>query len=94
MIEDAVGRVAKFFNTMQAIERGDDNIKALTDMIIDMHKKQLEHIDLQLVHWLTLKLTKQQQEAVSYCQEQVLNLYRLQALLENGLPGKSGHELQ
>lgn len=93
-IEDTAERVAQFFNATLDIEEWRDEAKALADLIIDIHKKQVESLDLQLVHWYTLKLTKQQKAALSHCQEHMCDLYRLQELFEQGPPGTSGHGLQ
>lgn len=91
---ETAGRAAHFLNAMDEIENADEPTFALIDVIVDFHKKQVESLDLQLIHWLTLKLTKQQKAALSHCQMLLSDLYRLQELFEQGPPGTSGHGLQ
>lgn len=93
IVEDKEQLVADYFNLTQSIEDGNDEAIGLVNMIVDMQRKQLERIDVQLIHWSALKLTQRQQEAMAYCQTQLSTLYQLQNLLEQGLPANM-HLLQ
>lgn len=86
IVEDKEQLVADYFNLTHSIEDGDDEAIGLANMIVDMQKKQLDRIDVQLIRWSALKLTEQQQVAMAYCQTQLHTLYQLQSLLEQGTP--------
>ena len=93
MVEDKEQLVADYFNLTHGIEDGDNEAIRLANMIVNMQKKQLDRVDVQLIRWSALKLTEQQQEAVVYCQTQLHTLYQLQNLLEQGPPANM-HLLQ
>lgn len=85
-MEDSIKLADRYFNLTRGIKDKSNGMKGLANMIVNMHKKQLERMDLQIVHWLTLELTEQEQQAAAYCLMQILKLYRVQDLLDQAPP--------